>query len=365
MKLHVGHNMAWAFRLPPAQEELLSGYLSRVAFAHGAQPHAFYQLHLQDGWFWTRDVDRGATLRHHAVLSCDAGLSIDALQAMTLRSWIGALTPGDYSRRVVPAVVPWINAVGIYQEGRRLHALQYCPECLANDGIVQRHWRLSFYTHCPRHNELLADACERCDAPFAPHRSLGNILRCSNCQSTLRAHRRKSTHDQASLYALQMQTEMAIALHAAVAGSSTARADLLALRTLASALLSNPKRAEIVKTLLDVDSELIDSWQRLELARLGQRTSMLACLKALRAGWPETWRLTAGKLGLTRQTFSRMSIEADWLKKEVERLPSGWSRKRGERAHPLEMRIKELERNRPKNWRVKRAALVIRAARRS
>jgi lambda repressor-like predicted transcriptional regulator len=365
MKLRVGHSMAWAFRLPPAQDELLSGYLSRVAFAHGAYPHAFYQLHLQDGWFWTRDIDRGATLRHHAALSQDAGLSTDALQAMTLRPWIGALTPTEYSPRIVPAVVPWINAAGIYQEGRRLHALQYCPECLATDGIVKRHWRLSFYTHCPRHNELLADACERCDAPFVPHRSLGNILRCSNCQSTLRPPRNKSIGDQAALYARQMQTELVNILYAATEGSSTAKADLHALRTLASALLSNPKRAKVVGDFLDIDSSPTDGWHRLELARIGQRKTMLGCLKALRDGWPETWRLIAQKLGLTRQTFSRLNLDAEWLRHEVEKLPPGWSRKYGEKEHPLERRVQELERNRPKNWRVKRATLFIRAVKRS
>lgn len=357
--------MAWAFLIPPGRDELLSGYLSRVAFAHGASPHAFYQLHLQDGWFWTRDIDRGVARRHHEAILRDAKINASSLQTMTLQPWINVLTPSKYSQRIAPAVTPWINAVGIRQEGRRLHALQYCPECLNASGVVKRQWRLSFYTHCAQHNSPLMDACERCDAPFIPHRSLGSILRCSHCQSTLQMTRLNPLQAQETSQALQMQNDLAVTLDSAANGTLSAKADLYALRTLASTLLANQERAKVAGDILGCPSMNIDHWTRLEFARIDQRLTMLACLRALLDGWPDTLRALAAKLNITQRTFSRYPVDAEWLKHEVERLPTGWTRMQKKRKRPLETRVRELEQSRPTNWRAKRAALFVRAAKRS
>lgn len=356
--------MAWAFSIPPNREELLSGYLSRVAFAHGGSPHAFYQLHLGDGWFWTRDIDRGVSKRHHEAISRDSGVGISALQMMTLNPWIIALTPAGRSGRSPPAVVSWINAVGLHREDRALHALQYCPECLCTHSTVKRQWRLAFSTYCIEHHRPLADSCRNCNAPFVPHRSLGSILRCSNCQSVLSSAQHRGMQDHGIDEILEMQKLLMAALDSAANASSAAKADLLALRILVSTLLANPQKAQVTNKVLGGRPISVDHWGQLEFARIDQRMIVLANLHALLDGWPDTWRYVAAKLNITQRAFSRCKVDAQWLKEEVQRLPEGWTRHKWRRCS-LEAKVAELEMARPANWRAKRGALFIQAANRS
>ena len=142
--------MAYAFGIRPKEEELLSALLSRVASARGSTPHFFCRLHFKDGWFWTRDLDRGVALRHHPALSSIAGLEEPDLKRLTLRSWIELLAPKHYSERTTAAIVPWVTVAGVKQETRKFYGSQFCPECLASEGKVSRYWRLSFFVFCKR-----------------------------------------------------------------------------------------------------------------------------------------------------------------------------------------------------------------------
>lgn len=357
--------MAWAFTISPQPNELLSGYLTRVAFAHGSAPHAFYRLHLGDGWFWTRDIDRGAALRHHLALSRLAELRQGDIRELTLRPWIEMLTPKSYSKRSVPAIVPWINITGVRQENRCQHALQYCPECLAADGIVDRRWRLSFYTRCSRHRRVLLDRCPACSGPFVPHRALGSILRCCSCQQTLQAGGGESQPSIDDLQAISLQDALVDALQAPHPDRLLASADLLALRSLASVLLTYPRATAATLELLGRTPLTIARWRRLEFARIEQRVDVMSCLFALLDQWPDAFRDLAGKLKLTRLAFSRCEPAPAWLGDEIARLPDGVRKTRRKTRRTFVDQVAELERIRPRNWRTSRAALLIRAAQRS
>lgn len=356
--------MTWAFPILPASHELLSGYLSRVAFAHGSAPHAFYRLHLNDGWFWTRDIDRGAAQRHHRALSHKAGLGLSDIQEMTLRPWIEALTPPHYSKRVVPAIVPWVNVAGIRQENRERHALQYCPDCLAVDGIVDRRWRLSFYTRCSLHHRLLLDHCLGCEAPFVPHRSLGSALRCFSCQRDLQAKVNPKSSTPEDARAIFLQEAMVAALLAPQQHSSFTSADLMAFRSLASVLLTHPRAPKATRALLGRTPQNVRGWRRLEFARIGQRADVMSFLCALLDQWPETIRALATKLRLTQLAFKFHETAPSWLHDEVMRLPIGEKKSRRKPRRTLEEQVTELEKTKPRNWRASRAALLIRVAQR-
>ncbi|WP_156422161.1 TniQ family protein [Paucibacter sp. KCTC 42545] len=72
----------WAFHLRPAPQELLSSYLTRVAHGHGSTAGAFCRLHLNDSWYWTRDVDRGV-----AAYSIDRGHRFHAHRGQCSTRW--------------------------------------------------------------------------------------------------------------------------------------------------------------------------------------------------------------------------------------------------------------------------------------
>ena len=91
--------------------ELLSGYLSRTAHGHGSTPGSFCRRHLPDSWYFTRDVDRGVASAHHRRIAELAGLTVEAVKAMTLRGWVDILEPRRSAGETPAAVTPelWRN----------------------------------------------------------------------------------------------------------------------------------------------------------------------------------------------------------------------------------------------------------------
>lgn len=354
--------MAWAFQLPIGEGEILSAYLSRAAFAHGSTQGCFYGLHLGDPWFWTRDIDRGVAQRHHASLCVHAGISTSDLIEMTLRPWIAVLTPKHYASDRYPAVVPWINAVSIYQTRRRYHALQYCPECLHRDGIVKREWRLSFVTHCPTHKLPLFDACQNCGAPFVPHRSLGMIVRCCECHMPLYRVKQAKPAQIPQILAAELQPILFDTLKMAMRGSREAADDLHALRTIASLIQTIEQRRTPHLPFPPSRHTTEPLRMRLEFGRIDQRVRTMANLYAILENWPTFIKGIASKAHITQQTFARHHVQANWLVQEILNLPEGRIRIRRVSQSVLEQRIHQVEMTKPNNWRARRAAILMQAA---
>ncbi|MDQ0042800.1 TniQ family protein [Variovorax boronicumulans] len=359
--------MNWAFSVAAHPGELLSGYLCRTATAHGATPFSFMRAHLNDKVFWARDIDRGAVSRYESALGEASGLGVGMIRSMTLIDWMHALTPRSYAKRI-PAIAPWINASGVFHRTRRLHALQFCSQCLAETGIVEKSWRLSVMVACPVHRTPLDDACPRCDAPFIPHRGNVRGYRCHACSVPLAvgasgAGLRHTTGQSPDVDAVEMQTSLRNALtRACDEGSSEALAELRACRVLTSVLLSHQhaRATEEALHLGHLTGQRIG--RQVETMRLAERHRVLVMCGRLLAGWPNSIRAIASATGLRQEAFESCGEMPIWLRGEVERLPLRKARRPGRAKRNLDERIGRLHEFRPSNWRAGRAALMLRAA---
>lgn len=357
--------MNWAFPVAAHPGELLSGYLCRTAAAHGATPFSFVRAHLNDKVFWARDIDRGAVSRYEPALGQASGLGDGMIRSMTLIDWTRALTPQTYAKRI-PAIAPWINAAGVFHRTRRLHALQFCGQCLAETGIVEKTWRLSFMVACPVHRTPLADACPRCDAPFIPHRGNMRGYRCHACSMPLAtgvpsSDFRRTTEQSPDADAVEMQAIFCDALNRGCQEDSPAAlAELRALRVLSSVLL-NQQHAQATEEALRL-GYLAGHGRQVETMRLaGRRRVLLMCARLL-TDWPSSLRSIASTTSLRQDEFTRYGEIPAWLRGEVERLPVRKTRCPGRAKRNLDERIGRLHESRPLNWRAGRAALMLRAA---
>lgn len=361
--------MPWAFQIEPQKDELLSGYLCRVARAHGATPYGFCELQLGDKEFWARDCDRGVVRRHDSVLVAQSGLTSERLGQMTLRSWISHLTPASYRRTDGAAVIPWVNAVGVFHRTRRQHALQFCWECLAETGTIFKLWRLSFVVMCPVHQTTLMDACPTCDAPFVPHRGPGRINLCHVCQLPYdRAGKQLNKCNEKNALLLRLQGTLFSKLEESNGNSKAAasRDELLGLRGVLSALFTKPKARKAAEAL---GVRTNDEWllgPRLELARHAHRYQLMGACAVLLEQWPESFRSVAEKLNLSQRFFARyVRSGPNWLDDEVARLVKGTPKSMQPSPRRKHFRVEKLAARRPNNWRAKRAAMLIHAARKS
>ncbi|MDP9606927.1 UNVERIFIED_ORG: hypothetical protein J2W38_006747 [Variovorax paradoxus] len=352
--------MAWAFRIIPQPGELLSSYLCRAAAAHGASPYSFCRTHLEDAAFWARDVDRGVARRHENNFRDLAQVDQEAVRQMTLSAWAAALTPSGYRSAGVAAVIPWINAAGVFHRTRRLHALQYCPECLSERGCFARYWRLSFVVACDRHRRLLLDSCPRCDAPIIPHRSHATGLRCHACSASL-SHARRGEEPQEVAFVLQQA--LCARLEAATACEDDgARADLHGVRLLASSLLVAHRIERTMAALSIGDEKLPRRGHRLEVARLPIRLRALQVCGQVLQAWPSAFRSLVDRLSLRREDFSVPFPLASWLASEVDSLPCRRARTKFRAGSRVAQRLEDLRTRQPSNWRGLHAALMMRAA---
>lgn len=177
----------------PLEDELLSSWIVRLSIAHGQKLHTFTRLLWKDSGIWARDVDKSVTKEQVKVLAEKCGVKFENAWETTLENYVGLI----YETHKPLGPSAWITSVGINHRTRIKFGLQFCPQCLAEDQkpYFRRHWRLSFFTVCTKHEIQLLDCCPKCFSPVNFHRDeLGNyysfapsyITRCYNCQFDLR-----------------------------------------------------------------------------------------------------------------------------------------------------------------------------------
>ena len=348
--------MTWAFQPQMVEGELLSAYLSRTAHAHGATPGGFCRRHISDGWYFTRDVDRGIATAHHRRIAELAGLSLEAVNAMTLRALVDILELDRPAGETPAAVTPWINAVGIKQAKRRFRALSYCPECLEQDGIVRQCWRLSFHTWCSHHGKPLLDACARCSAAFVPHLTRRSLRNCHACGDLRRRPVSASTPGDAA----DLQDVMDALIGSSFDGSRESIERLQALRTLVSIGL-NARHGKPIYAPVS-SAHVLRKYARLETLDLAARAAVMVWLGELVSDWPQSFRRLAESIGLTQRTFARTGVPnmvSDWLRGEVEALPEGHTKRRVRATDALAEKIAASQQAAIGNWRAKRAEILM------
>ena len=306
---------------------------------------------------WNRDIDRTASPEVRTRIAELSHLSLEEVDRMTLVPWEIRLRGRAHNSNW--ATGTWINSIGVYHRVRKAHGLQVCMECLVESGAYLRIWRLSFVTVCPRHLCLLIDACPTCDAPIVPHRQPTRALSCHRCYGALKLAA-DPTSEAASVDVPRAQTMLLSALlenEAVKAGKG-----VIPLPDLIRGVHLLRNWGVLVPTLANAwGTRRIATEQR----RVEGRRAFFESLHGLIVDLPNS--LEQIELGgrLTRPRFDSFSPPA-WLAPLADRLPAKRVRSRKPvRRTTLVRTLRTLQSTKPPGWRAQRAALLIKAAKRS
>lgn len=159
----------WPAHPHPLPGESLSCLIVRTAHANGVKVQTFCdQAFGNDFQIWNRDIDRNAPEWLLKIMSSKAGTPIKKIKNTTFRL---------YEKRLFPILhtasyLRWIMPIKHHHRLNTGYAIQYCPQCLAQDDIpyFRLAWRLAFYTFCPKHQIMMVDRCPHCGASIAFHR---------------------------------------------------------------------------------------------------------------------------------------------------------------------------------------------------
>jgi hypothetical protein len=238
----------WPIRYKPLPDELLSSWLVRLAHGHGLKVQTFCNIifgnRLQ---VWNRDVDRLAPQWLLSALVTHTGTSERDAWFTTLRVYEGHLC------RTVKASghVQWLQSLLMYHRTREGYGQQYCPACLASDGIpyFRKSWRVALKTMCLQHECLLLDRCGQCAAPISFHRiDMGHsglnvepsMRHCHACNFDLATAHQESPefHNSPASLAWMMEQVQSIDALSEGAPSSVDLCELDVLRNLVGLMLS-------------------------------------------------------------------------------------------------------------------------------
>jgi len=152
----------WPIHPSPAEDELLSSWLTRIARLNYTKLHTLVSIAFPNTAIWNRDIDRSASSVFLRQLAARSGKDLHQVRQTTLNTFaysLGSSIRGRGNDR-------WIMSAGIYHRTRKQPWLGYCPLCLAEDldPYFRRRWRLAFYTVCHRHSVLLLDRCSQCQS---------------------------------------------------------------------------------------------------------------------------------------------------------------------------------------------------------
>lgn len=183
------NHQLWLFRPKPLDDELLSSWLVRCAYANAKKLHAFCtQVWGSRHHFWERDVDRSGDILLLEALAERTNTPNRLVYKTTLAAYEGTLF--EFFRR--SGELPWVMAVGKSGRNRLGYGMQFCPQCLADDETpyYRKVWRLSCIVVCPVHGCFLHDCCPSCKAPVTFHQGdygekvlsyRAMITQCSKC----------------------------------------------------------------------------------------------------------------------------------------------------------------------------------------
>jgi hypothetical protein len=156
----------WFVRPKPLEDEILSSWVVRLAWAQGLKLESFcFRSWGRGAQVMSGDVDLFAREEILNTLQKCTGASSAQVANTTFQPLIGTLF--DVLSKQGPT--SWINFLGKRNRVNRDRGLCYCPDCLRQDGVpyFRRTWRVAFVTTCLIHKRQLVDSCPHCDAPVS------------------------------------------------------------------------------------------------------------------------------------------------------------------------------------------------------
>lgn len=134
----------------PLQDELLSSWLARTAYAHHTHPHTFINLFF------------GKQYEHIFQSEADilfAENDISLLKQKSLNKFdIFPMALKSYESYLQEKIIP--NGFN-----KMLCSMRFCPKCLKADKVpyFRKIWKVAFYTVCSKHKCFMLDACPECN----------------------------------------------------------------------------------------------------------------------------------------------------------------------------------------------------------
>jgi len=165
---------------PPQPDELLSSWLTRMAFVHGYSLTTFISLFISsNGSALSRtDIDFREDTELFETLSQKSSLPYERIFQMSLRSEEACLFESEHG--LYPP-----KQIRKLKDKRTHYGLMYCPKCLAEDGhpYWRKQWRYLFYNACPTHQIYLTDRCWKCyeRVRFYKMKPSNALIYCSKC----------------------------------------------------------------------------------------------------------------------------------------------------------------------------------------
>ena len=357
---------SWPFRPTPANDEILSSYLARIAYAHGLPPYRFFSFFFPGVPIWNRDIDRSASDQLIDGVATRCGVSFEQVCSMTLRAYEASFRYINPLRKQAnPGISRCINAAGIFHRNRKRHGMQYCPECLVENMAFKRAWRLSFVTACSIHNCSLQDCCPRCGHPVIFHRSDSFHPNCHSCGGFLTTYsaathpvKRLDERIRLQAFLLGIIESGKVRILDRCVSSPDFFLGLMALFQIVRSKMRSKNRSCSV-------SELYANCPtaQMELLRIDDRARQSLILINLLENWPAQFFEFADAQKLTQATIQSRNKLPDWLNSVLSALPSGITRLRKAPSPFIRQKIQKLHRHKIGNWRAERAKLLLNAAR--
>lgn len=172
--------------LKPLEDELLSSWLARVAFAHQRPLSIFISLFIrhQGSAVSRTDIDFLYDEKLFEQLVLKSQLSKKEIFKMSLRSEEGHLLLCSGNSLYPPLQIRKLT------DKRTHNGLMYCPLCLSEDKIpyYRKKWRYNFYNACTKHNVFLTDRCWRCYSKIeiSKIKHLKELCICHKCEKDLK-----------------------------------------------------------------------------------------------------------------------------------------------------------------------------------
>jgi len=159
----------WPVRPPPQPQELFTGWLVRIAQAHGITPRLFISQLRANARAGHRDLDVSPSYEMIAEVSRRTAVPYSRIVRMTVRWHVDPVIGG----RV-----------------RDADTFACCPLCWREDPspYVRRAWRLAWTPICIRHRTPLGGFCPQCRhfPAFESTSAAHSICRCQRCSFDLR-----------------------------------------------------------------------------------------------------------------------------------------------------------------------------------
>ena len=168
----------------PLEDEILSSWIVRTAYAHKTHPHTFTNQYLN--------------YRPHAFFLTESDITLDANMIKTIED--KSLHKIDVHSLMLKTYSGFLQE-NIYENNPTIFFThqKYCPLCLREDTIpyFRKKWRVVFYNICHKHQCRLYEHCPTCKNELDISKMYDNKLlytHCHHCGFELKKGRKLPIH---------------------------------------------------------------------------------------------------------------------------------------------------------------------------